>query len=677
MRVEGERGVEPRVRKSLLSHEAGAFVRVLLAVFLFACSVSLNAQGLAPSQSAVRAFGGAEAVDVAPGAASDLFTGADSKGPYYLTWKQIDPDTESITVDGMRSRERSDYTIDCNAGTVTFRKPLRSGSIVRAEYRCSPNKAVRNSATLNLPIDLSLLQRDSSSLHLIGLYKGAAPNGPTYGTSVVGLSGEHGLGGASGVNAMFLVSSSPDDKERPTSTWDKAALKLGGSHEAGRLRLKASFAQAGGSFAGSNEYGFIPGGSAANVAATYAASKRLILSHSYATEESVSGATKGAGKSTTEQTISYAPDASSAISAGHKVVETVGVGGAEQTNNQNSIEASHTFSGGTSATASVMTGAISSGGAEVSNETTAKFDVQSGGKVEVQGVHTKGESAALGESNSTAVSVSAKPSEAVKVEVDMSRAESDKAGSLVGTGVRVEATPHEKITLQAGMTETVASTNESDVTREARLQLRPGSWLTLTGGVRTRELSGDVSTITDVGGAVKPLKYLSLTGGYTNRDMSDSNSSLDTMALGMSLEADSHLRILGSYQRNPEDTITRQPLSADSRSVALETTVGKFSLTGGYARNTDYALRSLKEEKQFGLGIQVSRSGRVVSGFRRTEAVLGSQLLEETYSLGYSRQMGSDFSLLLSGSMIRSQLDGVYLNDRPEVQAEAKLALKF
>jgi hypothetical protein len=227
------------------------------------------------------------------------------------------------------------------------------------------------------------------------------------------------------------------------------------------------------------------------------------------------------------------------------------------------------------------------------------------------------------------------------------------------------------------MTQKLASANESDVTKEARLQLRPGSWLTLAGGVRTHELGGDVSTVTDVSGAVKPLEYLSLTGGYTDRDVSASNSSLDTVALNVSLDTTSRLKILGSYQRNPEDAVTHQPLAADNRSLALETTLGRFSLTGGYARMTDNALGSLKAEKQLGLGVQVSRHGRLVSGFRRTEAVLGSQLLEDTYSLGYSRQMGSDFSLLLSGSMTRSQIDGVYLNDKPVVQAEARLALKF
>ena len=708
MGIEDARGVELKVRKDLLSHNARAYVCVLLVALAFAWSVPLGAQGLAPSKSGLSVLGNAVAFDAAPGTASDLFIGANSKGPYYLTWKHIDPDTETITVDGMAYREGPDYAIDCNTGTVTFKKPLRAGSIVRAQYHCNPNKAVRNAADVNLPIDLNLLQSESSSLHLVGLYKGAALDKPTSGTSVVGLSGAHKQG-ASGVNAMFLFSSSPDMKGHSGGTWDRAALKIGGSREAGRLRLKASYEQAGGDFAGSNEYGLKQGIGAANIAATYAASDRLTLSHSYTGEENISDAAKGTGKSTTEQTVSYAPDEDSTVAASRKVVETRGANGTDETMDQNKVDAAHTFNGGTSAAVSVTTSAISSGNTEVSKETTAGFNVQSGDKIEVQGTHTAGDSAVLGKSSSTKVSVSARPTGTIKVDADVGRAESDKAGGLVSAGVRVEANPSErlrlelqqssedssilgsetsrlvrvearpnkKISLQAGMTQRVASSDESDVTREARLELRPGSWLTLMGGVRTRELGSDVSTVMDVSGAVKPLKYLSLNGGYIKRDMPDATASVDTVALNLALDTTSYLKVLGSYQRNPEDAVTHQPLAVDNRSLAVESTLGRFSLTGGYARKTDNLLRSLSAEKQLGLGIQVSRHGRLVSGFRRTEAVLGSQLLEETYSIGYSRQMGSDFSLLLSGSMTRSQLDGVYLNDRPEVQAEAKLGLKF
>ncbi|MDO8682828.1 MAG: hypothetical protein Q7N50_05035 [Armatimonadota bacterium] len=640
---------------------------------------------------------------------SDLLIGKNIKGPYLLTWKQIETESEAIVIDGIIAQRGADYSVDYATGMVAFVKPLRTGSMARVQYRCQIGKAVRNAAGISLPIELNLMSKSSSSLRFTGLYKESNPNQPNTAMTVFGLSGDRNWGAGTKISSMFLVSDKQNAAEAGDGLWDRSGLKLSGSHNSGRAQVATSYQRSGEGFAGNKEYGLKTGSEVINVAAAYAASDRMLFSNSYTRELDIAGQDKGGSATAMEQKVAYNYAPGSSVTASHKVNETEAASGSDQTLNATRIEAKHVISSTKAAVASVTTSSLQGSTPQSGKEdTTVDFQYQSAGKLDVKGSHTESSSESLGDASATKFAVSANPSATMKVDADFNAASSTLAGEQTNTGVRIEASPNsymtvkaqvreqessilgdeslrglrveakptEAITVSAGVTEKQTSTID-DVTKEARVDIRPGSWFTVAGGVKLQELGDNVSTITDVRATVMPSKLVSLSGVYKDREMADPTASVDTMGLDLALNATGKLKILGSYQRNPEDAATGQPKAMDSTTLGVETIVGTVSLTGGYSTKTDYSLGSLSSETQLGLGFRLFGNGRITGGYKLAEAYTGSDFRTETFSLGYSHNIGSDFNLMLTGSMTKAEQDQMLLNERPEYQAEAKLGLRF
>ncbi|MDO8586940.1 MAG: hypothetical protein Q7T82_07850 [Armatimonadota bacterium] len=636
---------------------------------------------------------------------NNVILGKNTKGPYFLSWKLIEPESETVTIDGLLARRGVDYNINYESGTMSFDKRLRVESIVQVQYRCQVGKSVPNTVGLSLPIEMSLLQRDSSSLRFTGLYKEADNRKPNSGVSVFGLMGSRNWGAGTHLSSQFLTSSG-QDTPGTNGIWDRSAFKLGASRTGGRLQVKTGYERSGESFAGSKEYGLTGGNAIIDLSAVYSASNRLSFASAYNKVEDIAGADKGAAKTTSEQKISYAASSSS-LGLTHKTSEASAASGTPRTQDMNKLEATHVF-GSASAAASVTTSTVKDATTDnISKETTSALQVQAGGKVQVQGSHTESASA-VGDADSTKVAVVATPTSSVKLSADYQQAASDVAGDLQSTGVRleaspdkrvklqanylnkdstllgpetfsgvrVEASPTDKISLAAGLSEKLSS-DVGDVTREARLQFQPGDWLRLRGGILTRDAGGEVSTVTDVNALLKPVEFLSLFGGYKSREMADPTASVDTVALDLSLNSSKYLKLSGSYQRNPEDEKTGQPLALDSTTVGAETKIGSLSLSGGYSRKSDYAVGSQMCERRLGLGLPVFGHGTLTTGIKRADAYLGYLSRTTTYSLGYTHRIGSSFNLMLSGSMMTSEAEQSAAINKPEYEAEAKLGVKF
>jgi len=702
------RGVRGTVKGGFVSRKAAAGIGGLLLAALCAATFPARpaaAQGFSLPGSSVVPSPGASQLQTAPGSGGDVLLGKNTKGPYLLSWKQIDPDSETVTVDGITAQRGLDYAIDYTAGAVAFVKPLGSGSIARINYRYTVGRATANAGTLSLPIELSILQRESSSLRFTGRYKEGAPDKPNSGSTVFGLGADRKWGEGGEVSSLFLLSNS--DENRDSRFWDRAAVKFGGSRSTGKLRLRTAYERSGEGFTGAKEYALKEGLETTDVGASYAASSRLMMDTSYTQVRDVAGQDKGSSKTSTEQRVAYALSEASTIAAGHKLDESRAPDGTSQNVDIERLEAAHTFNTTTSAGASLTTTRVANAGAEVASETAASFRLQSSDKLQLQGSHVDTESEALGGGSATRMILNAKPTDTVRVDADYTRASSEAAGEQLAAGMKVEASPDkrvrvqaqyrgeessltgdqtlraarvevkptEKISLAAGISER-ATADLNSVTREARMELIPRSWLQLGGGVLYIDEGFDLSTITNVKASIRPTTFLSLSGGYTDREMADPLSSLDTVALDFSWETLSCLKIRGSYLRNPEDVRTGAPLAIDSRSLGLETRLGILSLTGAYARKNDRIMRSFQDEKNLGVGLRLSRHGKLTGSYRLADAYLLSRLQTETLSLGYTRSLGSDFSLVLSGQRVQSNM-GHVLYTEPEYEAEAKLGIRF
>lgn len=642
-------------------------------------------------------------VQTSPGSTPDVLVGKNTKGPYPLSWKSIQPESETIIVDGVFARRGVDYTIDYESGMVSFTKPIRSGSMAQAQYRLIAGKSVRNTGGLRLPIEMDILQRDSSSLRLVGLYKEADPNKTNSGMSVFGLAGNRNWGSATQLSSQFMVSSTDDTSN--VSLLDRAALNFGAARSTSRFQLKTNYKRTGESFAGAKDYGLTSGVSTMDMSAAYAAGPRLTLSGGYAKTEDIAGADKGASKTTAQQTITYAGSGSQ-VALSHKSLDSSGLSGG-QTQDINKIEASRTL-GATATAVSVTTTNNKDAADNTSKETTSTVAVQAGPKLSVKGSYTEGSSSILGSSDSTKVGVTANPTDKISVSTDIRRASSDIAGDLTSTGVnlqttpsknlkmqanyldkessllgaetargvRVEGTPLRKLTMSAGYSERFRPGTQ-DITRDARLRYQPGTWLTLGGGAQATDSGGNISTITDVNAVLQPWQFVSISGLYKNREMYKVADSVDTVALGLSISAATRLKLTAGYQRNPEDANTGAPLAADNTTVGAETRIGSVSLSGGYTRKNDYALGSLAAEKKFGFGLPMFGHGLLSTGYKESEAYTGFLFETKTYSLGYTHNIGQDFNLMLSGSMTMAEMDNIPVNSRPDYEAQAKLGLRF
>ena len=88
---------------------------------------------------------------------TDVFIGRNTRGPYLLSWKGVLNRSERVVVDGRTLTRGEEYTIDYAAGALTFTQPLRNGSMAQVTYEVDAKTAQRNPQTLQLPLDMELL----------------------------------------------------------------------------------------------------------------------------------------------------------------------------------------------------------------------------------------------------------------------------------------------------------------------------------------------------------------------------------------------------------------------------------------------------------------------------------------------------------------------------------------
>ncbi len=106
-----------------------------------------------------------------PARAQDVCVGSGTAGPYTLSWTQMLPGTEAIQINGIPQMRGLDYTINTDAGTVTFTRPLPAQSAAAVTYLYDDTAGQRNTVSRTIPLSMDLLRGDKGYFSLSALGK--------------------------------------------------------------------------------------------------------------------------------------------------------------------------------------------------------------------------------------------------------------------------------------------------------------------------------------------------------------------------------------------------------------------------------------------------------------------------------------------------------------------------
>jgi hypothetical protein len=332
-----------------------------LLVAAFACPWVIPA-GPASAQ-ALSVSDAASANQSALDAINDIFIGKNTRGPYVLSWNNVDPDSELIVVAGRKMSRGNDYTIDYPSGSIAFSESLPQGAVARATYRRIPGKSAANAGGISLPLSMRLLNSDRGNLDVMGFYRNSGNNSADQGIGAVGFGGGLKFGAGSEVTSTFLVSQGDDAKTGQKSSFaDRSAIKLGTTTSIGGLAFKASFARAGEQFSGSKEYGLQQAKQFLDLAGTWGKTSDVVYaSFSYKQQDNLAGAQKGLAQTSTDDKIALNLPTGSKLSVTHSASDNGLTGAAAKTSSNDSLQLDQAIGSKTTATALVQRSQVNTG----------------------------------------------------------------------------------------------------------------------------------------------------------------------------------------------------------------------------------------------------------------------------------------------------------------------------
>ena len=188
--------------------------------------------------------------------ATDVVTGTGSPGPYTLSWKGILSGTETVQVGALPQTRGIDYTVDADAGTVTFTRPLPAPGVASVRYEYDPAHAVRTGNAPVIPLAIDLARAGQSSLALSACLRpgdagGSSPTGPLS----VGIGGGlRGAGGGVGAQIVYAPAMSSAGPQKASDASRAGAAVSGDVGRAGQpLHLSAGWTRAGTNVADAGE----------------------------------------------------------------------------------------------------------------------------------------------------------------------------------------------------------------------------------------------------------------------------------------------------------------------------------------------------------------------------------------------------------------------------------------
>jgi hypothetical protein len=136
------------------------------------------------------------------------------------------------------------------------------------------------------------------------------------------------------------------------------------------------------------------------------------------------------------------------------------------------------------------------------------------------------------------------------------------------------------------------------------------------------------------------------------------------------------LKLQGAYRENPEDK-NGVVLDQLQRSLGLQSQFGSLGLSGTYSTLDNHAATGATEQMELKLTLDLAAKTRFYGGFRERGTRQSSYLRDRTFSLGFTRSVGSSLYFLLEGEYTLSERDGQPLDDPGDARANARFGLRF
>jgi hypothetical protein len=707
--------------------------RAIWLVFAFLCpfitpALPLKAQALTSSSSTNISQPAFDDI-------TDVFIGKGLKGPYMLSWKNIENETDSVIVSGQKLARGKEYTIDYTTGAVVFNEPLKKDEIARVTFRRVIGKAQANNGT-SLPMSLRLLNGDRANVDVLGFYNAGDGRNKQTSASAFGLSSGFNFGESSSISSTFITSQRGDSSDNDANLMDRSAMKLGASTSFGLFNLKGSFERAGEQFTSPGEYGFQHAKQLTDLCASLGnTSGPIFASFSFKEQEDISNCTEGATVTSIEEKVALNLQGASKITASHATTEIAPSDGQGNSTDVNTLQLEKRFGSKTSASATLQKSTSSGSFSEEVQTMNVKVNSNAVDNLQLNGGLTTKNSDVNGSELGFNVGMRATPNKRINLDASHSSINSDingqqsmskakillrpinqldlsadvslldaNTGGQTAAGFRVAVRPIDKIKLEGNYSGIQADQGDDQMQRAVHIEASPSNSFKISAGLSDKEVGASVQTtkeaaievvpaesvrlsssytevadnqattrVRNYSGSLKPVNYFEVSGGYKNRSSTVAED-LDTTSVQMALSPDRLFKLTGQYAYNPEGSDGNVE-RLERTSLGLDIKLGILGINGGFAQNDEYIAGRLSLERQIGFNVPLFGHGKLLTGFKMAESMLESQESTTTYTIGYTHVIGQKFNLSLTGELTRWQSD-VKMPDQ-EYKATAKLGIKF
>lgn len=632
-------------------------------------------------------------VDSSHLAYTDIFVGRNTRGPYLLSWKGIRVRGERVEVDGRTLWRDAEYTIDYGAGTLMFAQPLRNSSMARVTYELDPRTARRNPQTLQMPLDMELLNAARGKLALTGSYTASLGQSGKE-TTLLGLTGELLPTGSTQISATFLT-----DINARADLEDKSGMRLQATSKNQLAEWTLSYLRTGRDFAGAQAWKVKPDTDALSGTLKMALGQRMNLS--LGLQQSEVG---GAHADSRSASVAYIPSQGiravvsylnqenalmnyTTTSAGINLQRGSLIAGVER----RVQEQEGLLQGRSEVTTDRLTAQVA-----VSPNTQAQALLEKQQLAGKQGI-TERSTATLGvtttptkgvqlrtgiryddqgdkQQTELSLGLEARPSSAYRLLGNYVQRDGELGARVSTTNVRVMTTPRPMVQLETGATvETIG--DRASLQQDVLLALQPMSGVRLETGLQGRYAGDTEGYVRTLRAQVAPNRSWRLEASHRLRLVED-NVPPETWGVALSVTPSQSLSLTGSYTRNPEDNkgnIRQQEqaelrLQAQMRSLALQGSVG---MRRDLLSNTQVTLADVALIYRFSPLMQL------MTGYRLSRQQTTSDVAAHTYRLGYRYALSDVLNVSLEGDLTTYQRDRIFQPDRTEYEARLKLGIKF
>jgi hypothetical protein len=635
---------------------------------------------------------------------TDVVVGHNNKGPYTLSWTEIDLKSVVAVING-RTLKSGEYTVDNTKGMLSFGAVLKQDAIVRITYSTT-TKSKRTGGVTSVPVTLNVLNDPRANLQVTGLHVQTDANNPDAGKTIVGVSGGR-MWGASKLNSQFLVSQQNDaGSGEQGSALDRSVIKFGGESKVGNVTFSGSMSSVGSKFGGEKEYNVAAGKQQSAFAVRFTPGKRVEASASISTARDTAGANDGAGSVVQEQNVTVRPTETTKVSLLHSTTASqTAAQGSERVVETSGVKLNQQIGGTTSASVSLQNTTVDSGG-QTDGTTTQQLYVTSkpNDKIGVTAAVEQSNSDSQGETVKTNTSVQVSPVKQVSVAASHSTVENTKTGVATDTAVSFKANAASNTEIKGSLIEKNTSSqaqyqrdvsvssspiryakvtavfsqkgvnDQDDVTKAATLELTPLTHTRLMAGYKHTQNASRVMTITDYAASSRPLSYLELSGSYRDRELRQ-DFAPDTTAVNVAISPFRFVSLRGAYQENPEND-QGQIQNYQETKAGVKVRVGSVGVFADLAQKNEYKLMQQTEEHIFGVEMPVFGHGRLTTGYKNARLFGPAGTGSDTYTMGYCHNLGSAFNVSLTGNYTQYRSNTADPG-KDRYEAQASVGIKF